>query len=70
MKLNQDTRNAISRALNSNDATIAYISSDLKSSAQTKIISEHTASIKKEVSKNKNLVLIAISASSINDFLS
>jgi hypothetical protein len=68
MKVSMKQRAAISAALASNDATVEYIAQDLKASAQNTRLSGFTASVKKEIAKGRNVVLIAISASSNVDF--
>jgi hypothetical protein len=68
MRLSSKQRTAISAALASNDANVEYVTQDLKSSAQSTRVSGFTASVKREIAKNRNVVLIAISASSIVDF--
>jgi hypothetical protein len=64
MKLSSKQRTAISAALASNDVIIEYIAQDLKASAQNTRVSGFMASTKKEIAKGRNVVLIAISASS------
>ena len=68
MKVSMKQRTAISNALGSHDAFVAYVTQDLKSSAQNTRVSGFTASVKQEIAKGRNVVLIAISASSIVDF--
>jgi hypothetical protein len=68
MKVSPKQRTAISAALASNDATVEYIAQDLKASAQSTRLSGFSASVKKEMAKGRNVVLIAISASSTLEF--
>jgi hypothetical protein len=68
MKVSTKQRTAILAALASNDATVEYIAQDLKASAQSTRLSGFSASVKKEMAKGRNVVLIAISMTSVVDF--
>ena len=65
MKVSPEKRNAIARAMSVSETSIQHIVADLKPAAQTKLLNEYVANVKRELAANRSVVCVAISAAKI-----
>ena len=65
MKASPEKRNAIAKAMSASETTIQHITADLKPAAQTKLLNEYIANVKRELAANRSVVCVAISAAKL-----
>jgi hypothetical protein len=59
VKAAPETRRALSRAMNASETSFQHITADLKPHAQTKLLNDHIACVKRALARNQSVVCVA-----------